>query len=161
MLITDFASYEEVRSTLGVTEEELSDATLGLGMYEDVLMSDLEDVALDLPATYATTLAIVTPTDAQARFLRHARAFARYSIARHLTITLPVFSPREVGDGKAVMSRVADPFRETVKAINGEYEKARTRLVAAFEALGSAAEVTTPRVYFSVVSPVSDPITGS
>lgn len=161
MLITAFAQYEEIRSTLGVSEDELSDATLSLDMYEDVLAADLEDVALDLPSTYATTLGVEMPTAPQERFLRATRTFARYVLARHLTATLPMFAPREVGDGKAVMARVNEPFRDTVKAINGEYEKARTRLIAAFEALGSAAEVTTPRVYFSVVSPVSDPITGT
>lgn len=160
-MITDYTTYADIRSALGTNEDEIADTTLALRLYEDALDADLEDVALGIPATYTSLKNALNPTDAQARFLKAARLFATYSVAKHLTTSLSVFSPVRIEDGKAGMSRVSDPHRETIKMVNQQYERWRAYLAKAFEALGQIAASTTPRPYFAIVSPSEDPATGA
>lgn len=159
MLIPDYTTYDDIRAALGVSSDELEDATLGLHLYEDALLADLEDVALAVPPTYIVVKALASPDQHQERFLQCARVFAVYSVAKQLTISLSLFSPVKVGDGKAEMGRVSDPHRETVRMVNQEFDKWRNRLIKAFEAMGSAASSNTPRVYFGIISPDFDPVT--
>ena len=49
MPITDYAAYDEIRAVLGVSDEELEDATLALPMYEKLLNMELLDISEDLP----------------------------------------------------------------------------------------------------------------
>lgn len=160
MSILDYTSYDEVRAALGVTVSELSDDTLSLPLYEDNLLTDLDDIDDQLAATFATTQIEPVPTDAQTRFLRVTRLFATYSLAKALSTTLPMFGPKAVEDGKARMERFADPYKATIASIAAEWEKWRGRVQQAYIALGQSATTTVVRPYFSVVSPASDPITG-
>lgn len=160
MSILDYTSYDEVRAALGVSDEELEDVTLALPMYEDRLMADLEDIGADLHALYLATKLVVGPTAEQTRFLRSARLFATYALAKVLTGTLPMFGLKSMEDGKARGERFADPYRETVRTINSDYDKWRARLQQAYSALGQPSSGVTSRPYLAVVSPGSDPITG-
>lgn len=161
-MLTTYTTYDDIRAVLGVTTDELSDATLALQLYDDGLKADFEDVSLNLLTTFATVSAATPPLTAeQGRFLERMRLFATFSVAQQLLTSLPLFSPKTIGDGKAVMERHADPLRETVKRVTSGYERWRGKLEQALAAVGTATTATTPRVYFSVVSPVSDPITGT
>jgi hypothetical protein len=161
MSILDYTSYDEVRAALGVSVSELSDDTLSLLMYEDALLADLDDIDDQLATTFATVQVEPTPTDAQTRFLRVTRLFATYSLAKALSATLPMFGPKSVEDGKARMERFADPYKATIASILAEYEKWRGRVQQAYIALGQSGTTATARPYFAVVSPASDPITGT
>lgn len=161
MLITAFTSYGDVRAALGVSDDELSDATLSLGLYEDALSADMDDVSPDLESTFAALSVIAEPSAAQKRVLTHTRLFATYSVARQMLTSLPLFAPKSVEDGKARVERQADPLRDTIKSVNAEYNKYRNSLTQALEALGTTATVTTARTYMSAVAPASDPITGT
>ena len=125
------------------------------------LDQDLEDVALTLPATYAATKALPTPTDIEARFLKACSLFATFAVARQLTSALPLFAAKDVTDGKAAIQRFDNPYRDVIKSVNEQYEKQRNRLVAALAAIGTVSTATTARVYMAVVSPSSDPVTGA
>jgi len=165
MLVSNYTSPSDIRAALGISEDELDDATVELRLYEDRLVSDLEDISPDLDPTYSLTVVKVEAdmTDAELRFLRYARLFATYSVARALTVSLPMFSPKSIEDGKAKMDRFMDPYRDTIKLVNSEFEKWKERLAAAFIALGisSGAEVKAPRRYFGIINPASNPITGT
>jgi hypothetical protein len=161
MSILDYTSYDEVRAALGVSDDELEDVTLALPIYEDRLLADLEDIGADLNALYLATKDVAEPAADQVRFLRSARLFANYALAKALTGTLPMFGPKSIEDGKARMERFADPYKETVRSINSEYEKWRARLQQAYSTLGQPSSGSTRRPYFAVVSPASDPITGT
>lgn len=163
MSLINYTSYDDIRAALGVSDEELEDDTLGLTLYEDHLKAELDDISYGLDPFHAT-LEAVPETDldpAQKRFMMAARLFATYATARTLTVTLPVFAPKTIEDGKARMERHADPYKATIQAINSEYERWRNRLKDAFLALGETSAVNTRRTYLSVVSPASDPITGT
>jgi hypothetical protein len=161
MAVLNYTSYEDVRAALGVTENELSDDTLTLDLYEAHLMSDLEDISIDLDPLHLSLIDGTSLTDAQRRFMRVANAFATYSVAKALTATLPMFGPKSVEDGKAKIDRFNDPYKDTVRAVLAEWEKWKQRLADAFFAVTSGSSTTTARVMFSVAVPTSDPVTGT
>ena len=159
-MLTDYTEYASIRAALGVSTDDLEDTTLALTLYEDALTQDLEDIDLTLPNTFATTKAKDTPTAQETRFLEACRLFATYSVAKQLTAALPLFAAKQVGDGKAVVQRFDNPYRDTVKNVLEQYGKQRTRLVAALAAIGTAGKVSVAPVYVSVVAPSYDPVTG-
>lgn len=160
-MLTEYTTYDDIRAALGVSSDDLGDETLGLNLYENLLQGELEDVALTLPATYASTLAVASPTDVQTRFLQAASVFATFAVAKQLTTSLPMFAARQVTDSKAGVTRFDNPYVETIKAVSREYEKARARLAAALGAVGTTTTTATARVFMSVVSPTSDPVLGT
>lgn len=165
MVLTDYTTYDEVRAVLGVTDEELEDATLDLDVYSHNLLAELEDVSLDLPAAYTTASALdeASRSPAQQRFFSATRLFSVYAVAVQLAGSLPLFSPKTITDGKAGYARYADsPYKQTIEECKAQYLRARTRLISAFQTLedGAATNVGL-RPFLSVSSPSSDPVTGS
>lgn len=160
-MITDYTTYADVRATLGVSADEIEDDTLALKVYSDYLHGELEDVNIDLPDTYTTTVAIATPSALETRFLKACELFATFAVAKQLTAALPLFAAKHQTDGKAAVQRFDNPYRDTIKYVNEQYDKLRNRLIAALAALGTAAATVTPLTYVSVVSPSTDPVTGT
>ena len=66
-MLTDYTTYASIRATLGVSTDDLTDETLSLDLYDDYLTQDLEDIAITLPDTYATTKAVSVPTALEIR----------------------------------------------------------------------------------------------
>lgn len=163
MLLTDYTSFDEVRAALGVEVEELDDSTLELTLYADVLQVELEEVDIGLPATYDAVQAQSSQSEEDLRFLQAAHLFATYAVAKHLGTTLPLFSPEQVTDGKSAMRRSQDtPYQKVIDAVGREYARFRGRLEQAYGVINSS--TAAPRVaktYFGVVTPASDPITGT
>ena len=160
MLITDYTTYADIRAILGVSTEDLEDATLGLSIYVNLLETDLEALDATLPATYAATKLIVSPTAVQARFLRAASVFATFSVGRQLTASLPLFAAKAVSDSKASVERFAEPFKETIEAIKSQYAEARSALVDALAGVGTTTATPTPKTWISTVAPAVDVVTG-
>lgn len=160
MALVDYTTRDDVRAVLGVSSEDLEDTTLDLATYWNLLLADLESIDETLPATYDTTKAIVTPSAAEARFLRAAQVFATFSVAKQLTASLPLFALKQASDSKATGERFAEPYKETIAAVASQYDAARAALISALGAIGTTA-TTTARVWMSVVSPASDPVTGT
>lgn len=161
MILTDYTTYNEVRAALGVSADDLEDVTLALALYANLLQADLEDVNIDLPATYATVKALTTPSAAQTRFLQAANVFATYAVAKRLTSSLPLFAAKQVTDSKAGVTRFDNPYKDVIAEVGKSYEQARNRLSQALGAIGSSGTTSTARVFLSVVSPGYDPITNA
>lgn len=159
--LVNYTSYDSIRAALGVSSDEIRDEVLSLPIYDDHLSSDLEDINVGVDAMHTTVASLGSPSEDQIRFLRYARLFATYSVAKALTNTLPMFGPKSVEDGKAKVDRFNDPYKATIKAVLGDFERWRSKLLAAYLALGESATSSTPRTYMSVVSPSSDPVTGT
>ena len=162
MALLQFTTYSDIRAALGVSAEELEDTTLSLSLYEQELAADLEGVSSTLVDDFLALPA--DPDDfskAQKKFDDAIRLFATYSVANHLTASLPLFSPKEITDGKAGFSRyAADPYQKTITAVAAKYEQNRLRLVDAYAALQST--TSTPvvrRTFFSAVAAAYDPVT--
>jgi hypothetical protein len=161
VLIENYTTFDGIRSILGVSAKELKDETLALDIYSTGLEADLEDVNIGVPAAYLAALQAEPATDEEARFVRIAQTFAAYAVARNLTVSLSVFSPVKIEDGKAAMTRISDPHRETVAAIHREYDLWKRRLLAAYEAVVSSSSTPITAVYFGTIEPAQDPITGT
>ena len=161
MALTDFTSYDDIRAALGVSSDEIDDATLSLPLYEYNLTMEMEEVGLTLVSDFQAITG--TPTENQRRFREATALFATYAVAAQLTTSLPLFSPKEIGDGKAHATRYSqDPYRATIAAVLGAYEKSKARLEAAYAVIKSAsAPIDTYRSYVSVVASTSDPVTGT
>lgn len=164
MALVDFTSYDDIRAALGVSSDELEDATLSLPLYEFNLTAAFEDVSLTLADSFAA-LPVDPGTWAaeQKRFNQAVRMFATYAVAKHLTISLPLFSPKEISDGKAHTTRYAvDPYKATILGVLEQFETTKTRLIAALAALSATTATTAAtRTWSLAVAPGRDPVTGA
>jgi hypothetical protein len=158
-----YTTYDDIRAALGVSSDEIEDATLSLSLYELNLTSEFEDINLSLESDYATVAALSSRTAVQDRFLQATRLFATYAVAYQATTSLPLFSPKDISDGKATVSRYADsPYKEVIKKVEQLYGKYRSKLEAALAANNAeSAPSIALRTYMAVSIPDSDPVTGT
>lgn len=164
MALVDFTTFDDIRAVLGVSGDELEDATLSLAVYEYNLTLELEDISLDLPARYATAAQkdLASQSAVEQRFVQATRLFATYAVAKQLLASLPLFSPKEISDGKASMVRYSvNPYETTIKRVEAQYERFRQRLSDVFGTLTASTRTSVSRPYMSAVTPGRDPVTGS
>lgn len=160
-MLTDYTTCDQIRAILGVSEDELSDATIALEVYLSGLSEDLLDISDSLEADYLIVNALVVRIAKEQRLWRTARSFATFSLAKRLGTGLPMFGPKDITDGKASVNRFSDsPYRTTLKNIEEEYGLAKQRLIDAYTAYSASVNTVAPRVYAQVSSPTFDPITG-
>lgn len=162
-MLTDYTTYEDVRSALGVSTDELEDTALALETWDNHLRFELEDIGKTLPDAYATVKAVpeASRTDEQARLYRATRLFATLAVANALAAALPMLAPKSLTDGKAAVSRFSDaPYKETVMRVKEQYNVAQNRLRQAWAASNASSFTSTPRTYLGVANPTTDPVTG-
>ena len=137
MLLTDFASYDEVRSVLGVSATELADTVLTQPQWGTLATIDLEDVNLGIPAIYVTISALASNirTAQQQRFYELVRLFASYSCAKTLLSSLPLFSVRSLTDGRAEFTRHEDAHLDVRLGVQGMHERLRIKLTTVYTTL--------------------------
>lgn len=175
MALLDYvASYDDIRALLGVSDDEIDNATLGLILFARSLdegFNDLDD-SLGQPAgtlaSYYSGIASVAEasrTAAQKRFFANVQTYAAFHVAGDLVDTLPQFSPKTISDGKAMVQRHADgPYKITIDGVRLGKARALSRLSRAFQTiLGQATTGGTGSVIVGLVisSPTSDPVTGT
>ena len=165
MALTDYTTFNDIRAVLGVTTDDLEDSTLSLDVYVFDLEAELDDLEPSPHAAYKELREQDpdTMSDNERRFFQAVRLFSTYSVGKQLLTSLPMFAPKEHSDGKSSMTRFAlDPYKETIKRVEGGYDKMRERLINAFAGLtASAATSATPRVFFLGSGLASDPVTGA
>lgn len=165
MALVDFVGFDDIRAALGVSSDELQNATLSLDLYEYNLVSELEAIDIPLASVYMALKGSAPSTwdDLQKRFYQAVRVFSAYAVAKQATVSLPMFGPKEKTDGKASVVRFAlDPYKATIDAVLAQYEAARLRLIAAYAGLNATdAPPASTRPYLVVASPTYDPVTGS
>lgn len=162
MSLTDYTSYNEVRAVLGVSDEELEDATLALPIYAQQLEIELESVYVSLPSMYDAIKAIVPPatkTSKEQKLFDIVQVFSAYATGKILLVSAPRFAPKRISDGRAEVERVSDPFATLRDDLDEALIALRTRLIAALEDLGVAFNPATARVYFGVAGLAVNPIT--
>lgn len=163
--VDDVTSFDEIRAALGVSDNELPDTTLELDMYRLHLNTELRAIDATLETTFDTIRGKTEAdrTSAEQNLFSATSLFSLYSVALHLTSSLPLFSPKTITDGKAAISRYADsPYKQTIEAVQAQYSKLKTLLEAALaEYGGSSSTAVSPPGYMGVSSPSFDPVTGS
>ena len=163
MALLPYTTNNEVRAILGVTDNELSDDALGLGVYERNLKRELRDAGTNVTPIFRDFLAIPASSrsETQIEFIEAVQVFSTYAVARQLGSALPMFAPKEMGDGKSVMQRFGvSPYQDTLKTIETMYNRAQLHLVSAYAAVQSMTGQTQLRSYMVVSSPSSDRVTG-
>lgn len=163
MILTDYTTYNEIRAALGVSDDELDDATLALNVYSAGLEEDLFDVSPSMISTFTeiNEKDEGDRSDKERRVLSLTRLFATYSVAKQLGTALPMFSPKSMSDGKASMSRFSgEPYKDVLKGLSEQYDLFRGRLVKALEDLSSSVGIVTDRTMIRIAVPAFDPVTG-
>lgn len=161
--ITDYTTYAEVRAVLGVSVDEIDDATLALDIYAHSLVAELEDVSVNLPADFDAILEIGDDerTAVQTRFYNAVRLFAAYCVGNQLASSLPLFSPKSLTDGKAGFARHSDsPYKHAIEECRAAYERYLDRLKSRYAELTSSSSSAPLRPFMAASSPTSDPVTG-
>ncbi len=168
MAITTYTTFDTIRTLLGVNAKEVSDATLGLALYEDQFQLELEDVDEGGGAALTEYQRIVG-IDAASRSADEARYFAlvsilaAYSVARQLLGPDFNLVPKTITDGRASLERRDDQKERMYQAVLAGYDQFLRRLKALLVVLvPSAAVPAAPvRSYISAVGLGTDPVTGS
>ena len=164
MALLDYTTYDDIRAVLGVSTDEIEDATLSLAVYEYGLASEIRSVSRTLVSDLATVYAIAESswTDAQRELVEGMSLFCTYSVARQLLTSLPLFSPKEISDGKASTVRYStNPYEETIRRVENEYVRYKTELDSAYAAVkSSSVTARIDRTFMVVSTPTSDPVTG-
>lgn len=164
MALTPYCENAEVRATLGVNAIELPDAVLNLPIYEFGLVRELTKVATSLPASFS--LIASKPADQRTEFekgvLDATKLFSAYASARQVGVSLASMMPKDVGDGKASVSRFADaPYKETLARVEAMYLASRSSLLASLAAL-TQTPAAAPRAPLAFIAATRsyDPVTG-
>ena len=164
MALQPFATNDEVRATLGVSDEELSDETLDLEVYARVLSYELAQIGASLEADFRTAEEAGDSRTAPQKALYEAvRLFAPFALGNQLATSLPLAAPKSVTDGKAGISRFSEsPFQLVAEQVRGEYTKYRDNLKGVYAEFsgGSSATYVLP-AYFGVAAGSFDPVTGA
>ena len=167
MSLTTYCEFGEVRSALGVNDIELSDVVLGLPVYEMGLIRELNRLSTSLNAAFSAIHPKIPAdrTTAEAELHDAVRLFSVYAAAKQVGVSLANFAPKDVGDGKATISRYSgEPFEKVLAGIDDYYNVLRTELRGVYEVFSSsattAAASTRPSTFFIASKRGYDPVTG-
>lgn len=164
MALHDYTTSDDVRAALGVSSEELEDATLGLETISTQLDATLEELSPDLIDSYTTVKGLQQHqrTEAQQRFYLYTRTYATYVAANLLLSTLAMFSFKRLTDGKAEAERT-DAWEETKKDVRDNLELLRRRLQTAFAGLNTVyvAPAPTRMNFITAAGLANNPVTGA
>jgi hypothetical protein len=147
-----------------VNVDELADTTLGLQLYAVSFTIELETIGDTLPADFATIAAKDegARSTIEQKVFNGVSAFAPYAIALQLASSLPLFSPKQVTDGKAGFSRYADsPYKASIERCEREYQRFKAYLQTQYGSYKSSGTVVDVRSPLTISSPTSDPVTGT
>jgi hypothetical protein len=152
-----------VRAALGVSEEELSDETLGLAIFSTELDEDLLTVHESVLPTWQALPDVDTQDADEKRFAALVGLYATYSVANHLINSSPNFSFLKVADGRASAERASDALLTLRANISGMLARVRARLLTALLVLVPGASIPLPEdvTVVSSVGIVLDPVTGA
>lgn len=163
-MITTYTTYADVRAVIGVSEDEVEDATLALSLYDDKLALEMLEISPNLPALYTLTSAIAegSRTTAQKKLMLLTRLFATYQVARHLGIGLPMAGPKSISDGKASMSRFAgEPYKQTLAALEENFQRAKQQLSETLADLGESTNGQGALPFLTGAAPAVDRVTNA
>jgi hypothetical protein len=166
MALIAYCELGEIRAALGANEVELPDAVLSLPVYEIGLVRELNKISVSLPAAFSSV--VNTPeevwTESGQALVDATRLFCVYAAARQVGVSLGVMLPKDVGDGKATLSRFSDsPYKDVLDRIEKMYAATKMTLaetLATFVGGSSPVASTTPPVSFRASGRSYDPVTG-
>lgn len=164
MNLDPFTSPDEVRAVLGVSSEELEDATINLGVFGMALSDELAELSPNLTTLFLAigdkTLGRTATDD---KLWRRVRMFATYATAKAVASGLPMFGVKDLTDGKAGFSRFADsPYRAAYERVLERYAVFRKHVLDVLVELNevSDAGTVTPSLLVGA-GPATDRVTNA
>lgn len=165
MTLTDFTGLDDIRAALGVSVDEISDATLSLPLYVNNLVASLLQVDPGIITLFNTKRAIPegNRTADEYMFVIIFPVYCTYIVAQQLTVSLPLFSPKEITDGQAGFTRYSqDPYKETKKGIAQMLDGYYNQVTAVLALLTSTtAQEYKPPTVMRVSTIGYDPVVGA
>lgn len=157
--ITDYTSYAEVRSTVGMSTDTLPDSILELEIYANTLELAFDSLTIaetSLNPIKTVFLTLDPNTDSTAYSL--TRLFATYTVALEVAVSLSMRAPKTLSDSKVTLGRFSPEatWQDVIEAIKAKLGQIKDDL----EDIGSTVEDETTQL-FNVVKPDYDPVTGS
>jgi hypothetical protein len=151
-----------------VNDIELTDSILALPVYEMGLVRELNRLSTSLNAAFSTIHSLLPEarTTAEATLHDAVRLFSVYAVSKQVGVSLANFAPKDVGDGKATISRYSgEPFEKVMARVDEYYGALRADLRSAYDAYASTtstvAALTTPSKFFVSAKRVYDPVVGA
>jgi hypothetical protein len=164
MPLTTYTSYAEIRAVLGVSSTELTDAALSQQAYYTLFILALEDIDVAIPGYYDTISALPTPSTSETRFIDLVNLFAAYSTAKELLTSLPLFSVKELTDGRASFARQSDPYQAVRDGIEATFETLRLRIATLYNTLANGTSTVGTRTLPTLTigaTLATDPVTNA
>lgn len=140
MLITDYTSYAEVRSVIGLSTDELTDTQLALEVYANSLELYLGTVTLPTeapgPGPLSTRFLEIKGTAVGERTTKEqllyalTRLLSTYVVASEVAISLSMTAPKMISDSKVSLTRFAPEatFRDVATAIRYRVSELKGRI---------------------------------
>lgn len=163
MQLTAVTSYAEVRAVLGVSDEELEDSTLALSIYDTEVDIRVDEISANAASVYATVSALAEGDRSvvQQRYYKVYRLLCSYLFADTLFKSMPMFSYKNVTDGKAEVSRF-ESLETVERGIKAGINTARLRLNELLAALGfGTTAVSRTQVFLAAATLAVNPVTNS
>lgn len=163
-MITDYTTYAEIRSILGVSDEEIPDTELELPIWSMMLDQKLEEVS-ELVAVNRQTVSgtpVENRTPAQIKFQAVSGLYAAYAVAQELLVSLPMFGFKQLTDGKAEIIRF-DRWDDLKAGVQKGANAMRVKLRLALAALDPSFSLppATTSVFIVSTGIATDPVTGA
>lgn len=161
-MLTSYTTYAEVRAALGVSEEEISDQTLELQIYETLLIEDLADLNAGVLPAWEALPAEESRTAEQARFAALVHLYSTYAVAYRLTDNVELFGFIKMSDGRASAERPKEAFAKLRANIEAMLTRIGGKLLGALLVLVPDApiSVSADLILVSSVGIANDPVTG-
>jgi hypothetical protein len=165
MALTAYCELDEVRAALGVNDIEISDAVLSLPVYEIGLVRELNKISVSLSVAFSTvsSISVESRTATEQALADSVHLFSVYAAAKQVGVSLGAMAPKDVGDGKATVSRFSDsPYKDVLSRIDLMYASTKSDLAASYLAYsGTSTSSTVTAVMFMASNRSYDPVTGS
>lgn len=164
-MLTDYLTTQEVREAIGIEDDELSDTSLALPMYETEL-----GIALSLVGTTGTlqqdyaTIAAKDPTvrtATESALYSQTRLYAVYTTGLAVLPSLPLRAMKGESDEKADYTRFGGNVHDQVaERLSAAAARVLVALGKTYDSFNQVDATSTVRTYFTSASPSYDPITG-
>ena len=167
MALTTYCALNEVRAALGVNDIELPDTVLNLPVYEIGLVRELNKISTSLPVAFSTSSAVplISRTETQQALVDATHLFSVYACARQVGVSLGSLVPKDIGDGKATISRFSDsPYKDVMERVEAMYLACKASLfdtMDLYSGTTTAVAATTPPTVFRASARAYDPVTGA
>lgn len=157
-------SFDDVRAVLGVSDDELSDETLGLFVYQHALEEAYDSLSEEVIPLYDSIVEKIEAKQLVTRNERKAKGlmevYGIYVVADKAASALPMFAAQSITDGKAEGRRFDEAYAQVLKDLRAEKATYMEKLKEVLVTLGITIEEEAPYVFpFGRATLDIDPVT--